>query len=39
MKLDTEKQIPHPAKNAGIRDDKFRGAGVKNRMSTEPDGF
>jgi hypothetical protein len=34
--LKNEKQIPHPAKNAGIRDDKFPGAGIKNRMSTEP---
>ena len=39
VRLKKEKQIPHPAKNAEIRDDKFPEAGVRNSMSTIPDGF
>ncbi len=31
-----EKQIPHPAKTAGIRDDIDVGSDSENRMSTEP---
>ncbi len=31
----TEKQIPHPAKTAGIRDDKFRRFGLEGRTSTK----
>jgi hypothetical protein len=29
MCLNDEQQIPHPAKNAGIRDDNFPGPGQK----------
>ena len=32
----SEKQIPHPAKDAGIRDDKFALARCPTRKSTEP---
>ncbi len=32
----TEKQIPHPAKSAGIRDDNGAVGDSENRMSTEP---
>jgi hypothetical protein len=36
MQSKSEKQIPHPAKGVGIRDD----SGVEtNKMSAEPDGF
>jgi hypothetical protein len=32
----SEKQIPHPAKTAGIRDDICAGTDPQSRMSTEP---
>jgi hypothetical protein len=32
-----QKQIPHPAKTAGIRDDKWASTPQKRTMSTEPD--
>jgi hypothetical protein len=39
IQLKKEKQIPHPAKSAGIRDDSYFWGDKKDRMSTEPHQF
>jgi hypothetical protein len=36
MECESEKQVPHPAESAGIRDDKPAGGPFLDRSSTGP---